>query len=47
MMNRLFVLLGIFLLISCNKHSMDIEYALNFAGNNRGELEQVFEYYKK
>ena len=46
MMNRLFVLLGIFLLISCNKHSMDIEYALNFAGNNRGELEQVLEYYK-
>ena len=25
---------------------MDIEYALNFAGNNRGELEQVLEYYK-
>jgi len=46
MKNSIQITLLIFVLIGCTKQSSRLEQALNFAGNNRTELEKVLDHYK-
>lgn len=39
-------LLPVLILVSCGVSDSQLEYALNFAGKNRGELEKVLNYYQ-
>ena len=41
-----FIAVVIALLVSCSPGNKRLEQALQFAGNNRGELEKVLTYYK-
>ena len=40
--NRLYMIMGILLLVSC---SARLDFALDYAGDNRGELEAVLDYF--
>ncbi len=44
--NKLFVLISLFLALSCNRNSR-LETALELAGDNKNELKKVLDYYKK
>ena len=41
-----FITLFLFIVSSCKETNQRLEYALDFAGSNRVELEKVLDYYK-
>ena len=46
-MKRFVLLLGVISLISCSKNNSRLEFALQLAGENRAELTNVLDHYKK